>query len=248
MRSLFAILAATLLATPAAADRVTVFAASSLKNALHEIADGFNTATGHDAVLSLAGSSALARQIQMGAPADVFISANVAWMDAVQVDGLIDTASRIDLVGNQLVLIGHTPAAVQISADLDLAALLGDGHLSMALVRAVPAGIYGKAALQNLGLWDSVASRVAQADNARAALALVSLGQAPLGVVYATDAQADARVHVLAQFPADSHPAITYPAAALSGAGIAAFAFLSYLQGDAAQAVFARHGFLAGGH
>jgi len=246
MRSLFAILATTLLATPAVADRVTVFAASSLKNALQEVADGFNAATGHDAVLSLAGSSALARQIQMGAPADVFISANVAWMDAVQAESLVNADSRIDLIGNRLVLIGPHPATVEISPALDLAKLLGDGHLSMALVQAVPAGIYGKAALEHLGLWDSVAPRVAQADNARAALALVSLGQAPLGVVYATDAQADARVHVLGQFPADSHPRVTYPAAAATSAGAAAHDFLAYLQGDAAQAIFARHGFLTG--
>ena len=231
----------------AGGDRVTVFAAASLTSALAEIEAGFEAATGHDLVAALGAASAMARQIQQGAPADVFISASTDWMDVVAADGLIDADSRFDLLGNRLVLIAHGRDAVpvEIGPGFDLAGRLGDGRLAMALVDAVPAGIYGKAALTHLGLWDGVAGRVAQTDNVRAALALVALGAAPYGIVYASDAMAEDNVTIIGPFPAESHPPIRYPVAALAGREGAAVAdFLAYLRGDAARAVFARHGFL----
>ncbi|SEB02659.1 molybdate transport system substrate-binding protein [Rubrimonas cliftonensis] len=238
--------ALTLLSAPALAERVTVFAAASLADALAEIEAGFEVETGLEVAASLAGSSALARQIQQGAPADVFISASTAWMDALEKDGLIEPGSRFDLVGNAIVLITHGRGAapLEIGPDTDLAGLLGDGRLAMALVDAVPAGIYGKAALESLGLWSAVEARVAQTDNVRAALALVAAGEAPYGVVYATDAAAEDAVSVVGAFPADSHPPIVYPAAAVAGrANPAATVFLAYLRGPEARAAFERQGF-----
>src|SRR6056297_1311874 len=222
----------------ALADEVTVFAAASMTNAMAEIEERFEAATGHDLVVSLAGSSAIARQIQQGAPADIFISANPGWMDTLEADGLVAKGTRFDLLNNSLVLIAHGPGAapVAIGPEMDLAGLLGDGRLAMALVDAVPAGIYGKAALESLGLWEDVAPRVAQTDNVRAALALVALGEAPYGIVYATDARAEDGVTVVGRFPADAHPPIVYPAAGIAGrTGPAASALLSYLRGAAAR-------------
>ena len=230
----------------ALADTVIVFAAASMKNAMDDITAAYTRETGHTATVSLAGSSALARQIEAGAPADIFISANTDWMDRLEKAGMIDARSRFDLVGNTLVLIahGHHAAPVAVGPDLDLAGMLGDGHLAMALVEAVPAGIYGKAALTSLGLWDAVAPHVAQADNVRAALALVSTGEAPLGIVYATDAAADDSVTVIGTFPAGSHTAIVYPVALISGHDTPpATEFLAYLRGPAARDAFARQGF-----
>lgn len=231
---------------PVRAADLTVFAAASMTNAMTEIEAAFEAATGHDMVVSLAGSSALARQIQQGAPADVFISANPGWMDALETDGLVAEGTRFDLLNNTLVLIAadDAAAAVDIGPDLDLAGLLGDGRLAMALVDAVPAGIYGKAALETLGLWDSVAAQVAQADNVRAALAFVAAGEAPYGIVYATDAVAEQEVTVVSSFPADSHPPIVYPAAALTQGNTAlGQSFLDFLRGPAARAAFAQQGF-----
>lgn len=228
------------------ADSVTVFAAASMANALAEIETGFEAASEHDLVISLAGSSALARQIQQGAPADIFISASTDWMDVVEQDGLIEEGARFDLVGNSLVLVAHGPdaALVEIGDGFDLAAMLGDGRLAMALVDAVPAGIYGKAALESLGIWADVAPKAAQSDNVRTALALVATGEAPLGIVYATDAAAQDRVTVVGTFPADSHPPIIYSAADLASRdGPAEAAFLDYLRGPQARAAFERQGF-----
>lgn len=234
-------------AAPALADRITVFAAASLKTALEEVAAGFETETGHSVALSFAGSSALARQIEAGAPADLFLSANSDWMDRLEAIGRIEPETRADLLGNRLVLIGHG-AAEAGPQDAELAALLGEGRIAMALVDAVPAGIYGKAALESLGLWQEVAPRVVQADNVRAALRLVSLGEARLGVVYATDAAADAGVHILAAFAPETHPPIVYPVAAVRGRNRPAVAaFLAYLQGPRARAAFERHGFAVPG-
>ena len=235
----------TLAPIRAGADGILVFAAASLKNALDEIAPVFEQRTGHDVTLSFAASSVLARQIQLGAPADLFISANADWMDFLQERGLVDPASRVDLLGNGLVLIGaeDQPDIGDMRADVDLPGLLAGGHLAMALVDAVPAGIYGKAALQNLGLWGEVKEHVAQTDNVRAALALVATGAAPLGVVYRSDAMAENRVKVVAAFPSDLHPPIVYPAA-VTGAGAAgASEFLDYLQSDLARSVFTEQGF-----
>ncbi|MEZ5810521.1 MAG: molybdate ABC transporter substrate-binding protein [Rhizobiaceae bacterium] len=230
----------------AAADEITVFAAASTASAMAEIEKRFEAASGHDVVVSLAGSSALARQIQHGAPADIFISANPDWMDALERDGLVEAGTRFDLLSNSIVLVasGTGVPPVEIGPDMDLAGLLGGGHLAMALVDAVPAGIYGKAALQSLGLWDDVKARVAQTDNVRAALALVATGEAAYGVVYATDAVAEDRVTVVGTFAADTHPPIVYPAADLANRDFAAEAeFLEYLRGPEAREAFERQGF-----
>jgi len=243
---LTALARAAVAASGARAEQVTVFAAASMKTAMDEITARYAEETGNTARVSFAGSSALARQIQAGAPADVFISANPGWMDALAADGLIDDATRTDLLGNSLVLIAHDPDAgpVEITPDLPLSGMLGEGPLAMALVEAVPAGIYGKAALGALGLWDAVAPKVAQADNVRAALALVATGEAPLGIVYATDAHAEPAVTVLGTFPEDSHAPITYPAAHIRDSDSAVGeAFLAYLQGPVARAAFERQGF-----
>jgi molybdate transport system substrate-binding protein len=234
----------------AAAGDVTVFAAASLTTAMTEIAGRFEADTGHDVTLSLAGSSALARQIRQGAPADVFISANPGWMDAVEEAGLIAPGTRVDLLGNALVLVAADPAAapLEIGPRTDLAGRLDGGRLAMALVDAVPAGLYGKAALETLGLWAELAPRVVQADNVRAALALVALGEAPYGIVYATDARAEDDVTVVGRFPPGSHPPVIYPAAGLRGrTGPAAADFLAYLRGPGARAVFEAEGFVMAG-
>ena len=231
----------------AQADEIIVFAAASMTNAMAEIETGFEAATGHDLIVSLAGSSALARQIQQGAPADIFISANPDWMDTLEADGLVEKGTRIDLLNNSLVLVAARTDAepVVIGPELDLAGLLGQGRLAMALVDAVPAGIYGKAALESLGVWDDVAARVAQADNVRAALAFVATGEAPYGIVYATDAVAEDNVTVIGTFPADTHPPIVYPAADLANRDFPAEAeFLAYLRGAEARAAFERQGFV----
>ncbi|CTQ33364.1 Molybdate-binding periplasmic protein precursor [Jannaschia rubra] len=241
--ALFAMLAT---GSPTAADTVTVFAAASMKNAMDEIATAWQAETGHTLAVSLAGSSELARQIEQDAPADVFISANADWMDRLQDDGLIDADSRFDLLGNALVLVAHgdEAAPVQIAPGFDLMGLLGDGRLAMAMVDAVPAGIYGRAALDRLGIWDEVAPQVAQADNVRAALAFVATGEAPMGIVYATDAVASDDVTVVGTFPADGHPPIVYPAASVAASDSPLKGdVLDFLRGDAARAAFARQGF-----
>ena len=180
-------LAAALLATPAAAQDVTVFAAASLKNALDNVAAAWKADAGKEAVISYAASSALAKQIEQGAPADVFVSADLNWMDYLSGRDLVRKDTVVELLGNRLVLVApaDSTAAIDLVPGFDLAGLLGDGHLAMGQVDSVPAGVYGKAALTSLGAWDSVSARVAQAENVRAALALVSTGEAPLGIVYA---------------------------------------------------------------
>ena len=250
-----AALAATLicaLTLPAAAmaEEITVFAAASLKTALDRVAADWQAQTGHRVVISYAGSSALAQQIQQGAPADLFISAAVNWMDWVEEEGLIVPETRRDLLGNALVLVGYgsDAAAVEIAPGFDLAGLLGDGKLAMALVDAVPAGQYGKEALITLGVWDAVEPYVAQAENVRAALALVASGEAPYGIVYASDAIADDAagdtVAIVGTFPADSHAPIIYPAAVVAdSAKPEAAAFLDYLSTDKGDAVFVGQGF-----
>ena len=242
------VLAAAMLAggaVSAQAEEVVVFAAASMKTALDKVAADFKAATGHSVTISYAGSNQLAKQIIEGAPADIFISAAVNWMDAVEKEGQVAPGTRADLLGNTLVLVAHGDAPkVEIGPGLNLAGLLGGGKLAMALVDAVPAGQYGKAALTSLGLWDGVAPQVAQADNVRAALALVATGEAPYGIVYATDAAADAKVTVVGTFPASSYPAIVYPVALLKGAADPADkAFLKALSEAPADATFAAEGF-----
>lgn len=236
------------LAAPAAAvaGDVLVFAAASLKNAMDDVAAHWSGATGHEATISYAGSAALARQIEQGAPADVFISANEEWMDALEADGLVEAGTRVNLLGNSLVVIahGHLTGPIPLAPRFDLAGWLGDRKLAMALVDAVPAGLYGKAALQNLGVWEAVRPKVAQTDNVRAALALVATGEAPFGIVYATDASAETRVGIVGAFPEDSHPPIVYPAAAIAGRdNPLASDFLAFLRSDTARAAFERQGF-----
>lgn len=248
-RSLLAALAALpLLALPAqaAGEEVLVFAAASLTNALDRVAAAFAQATGHRVVASYAGSSSLARQIQEGAPADVFVSASVEWMDALEASGDLRADTRRDVLGNTLVLIAHgrDAAPVAIDEDLDLVVLLDGGRLSMALVEAVPAGIYGRQALAALGLWEDVAPFVAQSDNVRAALAFVALGEAPLGIVYATDAAIEDDVTVVGTFPQGSHDPIVFPAAITAqSTSAAAQAFLDYLGSEPARAIWAEFGF-----
>ena len=225
--------------------RITVFAAASLKTALDEIAADWKADTGNTAVVSYAGTPQLARQIQQGAPADLFISADEEWMDTLGKAGLIRPATRVDLLGNALVLVAPKDGAapVAIGKGFDLAGMLGDSRLAMALVDSVPAGKYGKAALTALGVWPTVAPKVAQAENVRAALALVATGEAPYGIVYATDAAAEPKVAVVGRFPEDSHPPIVYPAALTTAAQGPAGDFLAYLSGAKAVAVFERQGF-----
>lgn len=240
----FGVLAA---AGSAVAGTVTVFAAASLKTALDEIAAAFTDESGNRVRLVYGGSSALARQLQHGAPANLFLSANAAWMDAVAADGLLAEGTRSDLLTNRLVLIagaGEEGGALALEAGADLSARLEGGRLAVALVDAVPAGIYARAALQSLGLWDALADRLAQAGSVSGALRLVASGAAPLGIVYATDAAASADVRVLGVFPEDSHPPIRYPVAVLAdGDGAQARAFLDFLKGPRAADIFRARGF-----
>ncbi len=234
------------LPVPAKAEDVVVFAAASLKTALDQVAAEFQANTGHQVVISYAGSNALAKQIIEGAPADVFVSAAVNWMDEVEKAGLVAADSRVDLLGNRLVLIAHgkDAADVDLRPGVDLAGLLDGGRLSMAMVDAVPAGQYGRAALESLGVWASVEGSVAQSDNVRAALALVAAGEAPYGIVYASDAVAEDNVTVVATFPPETHPPIIYPAALLTNAtDDADRAFYQTLSGDAAKDAFVAQGF-----
>jgi molybdate transport system substrate-binding protein len=234
-----------LLSAPAALADVTVFAAASLKTALDEITEDYTATTGTRIVVSYGASSALAKQIAEGAPADIFLSASAAWMDDLADKALIQPDSRRDLLGNRLILIGGPSAeAVTIDAKLDLPGLLAGGKLSMATITSVPAGQYGKEALESLGLWASVESSVVQSDNVRAALQLVALGETPLGIVYASDAVAEPAVSVLGTFPEGSHTPITYPGALTMTADADAEAFLDHLASPEAGAVFTANGFL----
>lgn len=240
--------ALALVAAPirAAADEVVVFAAASLTNALNAVAEEWTAETGKRATVSFAGSSALARQIQGGAPADIFISASVDWMDALEASGDLDAGTRRDILGNTLVLIAHgcDVAPVTVDETLDLVGMLDGGRLSMALVDAVPAGVYGKAALTALGLWEPVAQRVVQSYNVRSALAFVAMGEAPLGIVYATDAAIDDNVSLIGTFPEDSHPPIILPAAITAQSSSPESAeFLGFLTSPAARPIWADHGF-----
>lgn len=253
LKCLAAVLAvATLLAAPQAraaeSGPVLVFAAASLKNALDDVIASYTARTSGRVSASYAASSALAKQIEQGAPAQLFISADLDWMDYLEQRGLIDTASRRNLLGNSIVLVAPAAsplAEVAIGPGFDLAALLGDGRLAVGDVRAVPAGKYAKAALETLGSWNGVADRLAQAENVRAALALVARDEAPLGIVYRTDAASDPTVKIIGTFPADSHQPIVYPVALTADArgNAAAAAFLAFLAGPAARGAFEKQGF-----
>lgn len=225
----------------AQAPPLVIFAAASLKTALDEIL------TGQGVRVSYGASSLLARQIEQGAPADLFFSADLDWMDYLAGKGLIRARSRIDLLGNRLALVApkNTPHTLKLAPGVDLSGALGrDGRLAMANVEAVPAGKYGRAALQWLVAWEPVRSRLAQTDNVRAALALVARGEAPLGVVYATDAVAEPAVQVLGLFPENSHPPIIYPVAITQASRHpGAASMIDRLRGPAAQKIFEAQGF-----
>ena len=224
---------------------VLVFAAASLKTALDAIAAAWRRESGKEAAISYAASSTLAKQIDNGAPAELFMSADQDWMDYLLQHNLIDRKTRVDLLGNRLVLIApaSTGSSTQIAPGFPLARLLGDGHLAMADPDAVPAGRYGKAALTALDVWQAVAGRIAAAENVRAALLLVARGEAPLGIVYQTDAAAEPGVRIVGTFPPDSHPPIVYPMALTTAAGPEAPALAAYLRGPAARALFEAQGF-----
>jgi molybdate transport system substrate-binding protein len=224
---------------------VVVFAAASLKNALDAINAQWQKESGKGAKISYAASSALAKQIEQGAPAQMFISADLDWMDYVEKKNLIKPGSRSNLLGNRIVLIAPKDKAqpIDIKPGFDLAKVLGDGRLSMANVDSVPAGKYGKAALEKLGVWASVSNKLAQAENVRAALLLVSRGEAPAGIVYQTDAASDSSVKIIGTFPEDTHPPIIYPIALTANAGPDAAAFLAYIRSDKAKPLFEAQGF-----
>ena len=225
---------------------VTVFAAASLKNALDDAAKAYEAKTADKVVISYAASSALAKQIEDGAPADIFFSADLDWMDYLQQKNLIKTASRKTLLGNTLVLIAPKDSTISLPIEKNvplLQALGADGKLAMASVDSVPAGKYGKAALTYLGVWDSVAPRLAQAENVRAALAFVARGETPLGIVYGTDAKAEPAVRVVGTFPEESHPKIEYPVALLVNAKPEARKFLDFILSSEAAPRFEVQGF-----
>jgi molybdate transport system substrate-binding protein len=230
-----------------AADRVvTVFAASSLADVLQEIGNAYTAATQVQVRISPAASSALARQIESGSPADVFISADQEWMDYLDMRKLIKAVTRTNIVSNSLVLVAPADSRVTltIAPDFALANALGkNGRLATGDPASVPVGKYASVALTRLGVWNQVRDRIIPADNVRTALNFVALGEAPLGIVYATDARGNARVRVVDTFPASSHDRITYPAAATAKAGADAASFVNFLRSEAARTIFDRAGF-----
>lgn len=223
-----------------------VFAAASLSDVLEEVDRAFTGFTHVEVRTSYAASSVLAKQIEAGAPADVFFSADIGWLDYLQQRGLVRPGSRRDVLSNSLVLIAPSDSAVRltIAPHFDLAGALDGGRLATGDPDSVPVGKYARAALTQLGVWDSVAARLVRAENVRAALEYVARGEAALGIVYRTDAQAEKRVRVVATFPADTHPAIVYPAVVTAGARPPAPQFVDFLSGDEARRIFLRYGFL----
>ena len=244
--ALGSLLALSSLGVPAQAAEITVFAAASLKNALDDAAKAYEAKSGDKVVISYAASSALAKQIEGGAGADIFFSADLDWMDYLQERNLIDASSRKTLLGNTLVLIAPKDSTVSLSIEKNfplVQALGPDGKLAMADVNAVPAGKYGKASLTYLGVWDAVVSRIAQAENVRAALAFVARGETPLGIVYGTDANAEQAVRTVGTFPEESHPKIEYPVALLAKAKPEARKFLDFLLSPETAPKFEAQGF-----
>jgi molybdate transport system substrate-binding protein len=237
--------AAGVAAAAAAPAPITVFAAASLGEVMQQLGDEYHQTRGVAVTVAFAGSAVLARQIEAGARADLFVAADRAWMDYLQARSLLQDASRVDVAGNRLVLIAPADSAVQlrIAGGMPLAAALHGGRLATGDPDAVPLGRYARAALMQLGLWESLADRLVRADDARAALAFVARGEAPLGIVYATDAAHEPRVRVLDSFPQDAHAPIAYPAALLKGAAPAAAGFLQFLRSPAARARLRAYGF-----
>jgi molybdate transport system substrate-binding protein len=234
--------------SPAAAQGrdTLVFAAASLKNALDEIAAQWQRQTGKKVAISYAASNNLIKQIEQGAPADIFFSADTDWMDYGQQKNLIKPETRSNLLGNRIVLVAPKDSTVSLSIQpgFELAAALKGGRLAMGSVDAVPAGKYGKAALEKLGAWDGVKDKIAQAENVRAALLFVARGEAPLGIVYQTDAASEPAVKIVGTFPDDTHPSIIYPIAATKDStNLDALAFLNFIKSPAARPAFERQGF-----
>ena len=242
------VLAASAILSPAGAQSTQptlIFAAASLKNALDAALEDYAESTGRQVTVSYAASSALAKQIESGAPADLFFSADTDWMDYLTERHLIDVQSRTTLLGNSLVLIASEEfkGELAIAQDFPLGEALAEGRLATAATNSVSAGKYAKAALQSLGVWDSVSGKLAETENVRAALQLVARGEAPLGIVYATDARADSGVRVVGTFPESSHPAILYPLALTAGAKPGSRAVLDFLASPAAKPFFEAEGF-----
>lgn len=230
-----------------AAEKVNVFAAASLKNALDAVSAAWTEETQKETTNTYAATSALAKQIEAGAPADVFVSADLEWMNKLTDDKLITEGSVVKLLGNDIVLVAprDSNVGILIGKGFDLAGALGNGKLAMGDVKGVPAGKYGKAALESLEVWPLVEGKVAMAENVRAALKLVSSGEAALGIVYMTDAKAEPGVKVIGTFPANSHPDIVYPVGIVAASKNAdAAAFVAYLQGAKARAIFKDQGFV----
>jgi molybdate transport system substrate-binding protein len=224
---------------------VLVFAAASLANVITDLDEAFTARTGIRVTSSLAASSTLAKQVEAGAPADVYFSADLQWMDYLQQRGLLRAGSRHDVAGNSLVLIAPaaSPLRVRIAPGFDLAKLLGGGRLAVADPDSVPAGIYGREALQRLGVWNSVAPRLVRAENVRAALEYVARGDAPLGIVYRTDALVEKQVRIVGVFPASSHAPIVYPVALTRRASGAAAGYLVFVTSADARPIFRKWGF-----
>ena len=244
------LLALCAIAAPSAANaaNVTVFAAASLKDAMDAQKQAFEAATGNKVTVSYGGSNTLAKQIEAGAPADLFISADLDWMDYLDRRHLLAQGTRVTLLTNTLVLVAPSAskAHLTIGPGFELAQALGSDKLAMANPDSVPAGKYGKSALETLHVWATVEKQVARTENVRAALALVSRGEAAFGIVYGTDARANKGVRVIGTFPADAHPPILYPAALVAGTrSPAAKALLDYLRSAAAAAVWERFGFVS---
>ena len=243
--SLFAL--ATPFAPGVAQEPITVFAAASLKNALDDTNAAFTKATGVKIIASYEASPSLARQIEAGAPADVFISADLRWMDYVAGKGLIKADTRLNLLGNKLVLIAPKDDKIDhvtIGPGFDIAKLAGDGRIAVADVKAVPAGLYAKAALEKLGSWGAAEPKLAQAENVRVTLALVARGETPLGIVYETDAKIEPKVKVVGVFPDDSYPPVTYPVAQTSDSKSPSTGrYLAFLRSAMAKTIFEKYGF-----
>ena len=236
---------------PAAASQaigktLTVFAAASMKNALDELNAAYTNASSVKVTSSYAASSALAKQLEQGAPADIFISADIAWMDYALEKKSVNDTTRVNLLGNKLVLIAPKDSKVDnvsIAQGFDLAKLAGDGRIATGDVQSVPVGKYAKAALEKLGSWDAAASKFAMADNVRAALILVARNEAVLGIVYETDAKVEPGVKIIGAFPQDSYPPVTYPVAATATANSNAASYLAFLRSQTAKTVFEKYGF-----
>jgi len=233
---------------PASAEEkgLTVFAAASMKNALDDIDAAYSAKTGVKVVASYAASSVLAKQIDQGAPADIFLSADTDWMDYAAKQKVINTETRTNLLGNSIVLIAPKDSSIDkvaIAPGFDLARLAGHGRIATGDVSSVPVGKYAKAALEKLGAWDAAAPKFAMAESVRAALTLVARGEAALGIVYATDAKVEPEVKIIGTFPADSHPPIIYPVAGTTSAGAGAADYLAFLHSSAAKTIFEKYGF-----